>query len=52
MTKARQEATLKKIERSVKKLLPQQDDDRVLVTGYEDEMGEDIGDLEESGEDS
>jgi hypothetical protein len=43
---------LKKIERSVKKLLPQQDDDWVLVTGYEDEMGEDIGDLEESGEDS
>ena len=52
MTKARQEATLKKIERSVRKLLPQQDDHRVLVTGYEDEMGEDIGDLEESGEDS
>ena len=52
MTKARQEATLKKIERSVRNLLLQQDDDWVLVTGYEDEMSEDIGDLEESWEDS
>ena len=52
MTKARQEATLKMIVRSVRKLLSQRDDDQVLVTGYEDEMGEDIGDLEESGEDS
>jgi hypothetical protein len=48
MTKARQDATLKKIERGVVKLLPQQDNDRVIVTGYEDEMGEDIRDLEDS----
>jgi hypothetical protein len=48
MTKARQDATLKKIERGVVKLLPQQDNDRVLVTGYEDEMGDDIRDLEDS----
>ena len=51
MTRARQDATLKKIERSVGKLLPQQDNDRVMVTGYEDDMGEDIRDLEDSDED-
>jgi hypothetical protein len=42
---------LKKIERSVGKLLPQQDNDRVKVTGYEDKMGEEIRDLEDSYED-
>ncbi len=51
MTRTRQDATLKKIERSVAKLLPQQENDRVIVTGYEDEMGEDIRDLEDSDED-
>ena len=51
MTRARQEATLKKNERSVGKLLPQQDNDRVMVTGDEGEMGEDIRDLEDSDED-
>ena len=51
MTRARQDATLKKIERCVGNLLPQQDNDRVMVTGYEDEMGEDIRDLEDSDED-
>lgn len=51
MTRARQDATLRKIERSVGKLLPQQDNDRVIVTGYEDEMGDDIRDLEDSDED-
>ena len=51
MTRARQDATLKKIERSVGKLLPQQDNDRVMVTGFEDEMGEDIRDLEDSDKD-
>ena len=51
MTRARQDTTLKKIERSVGKLLPQQNNDRVMVTGYEDEMGEDIRDLEDSDED-
>ena len=51
MTRARQDATLKKIHCSVANLLPQQDKDRVIVTGYEDEMGEDIRDLEDSDED-
>ena len=51
MTRVRQDATLKKIERSVGKLPPQQNNDRVMVTGYEDEMGEDIRDLEDSDED-
>ena len=51
MTRTRQDATLKKIERSVAKLLPQQENDRVIVTGYEDEMGEDIRDLEDSDQD-
>ena len=51
MTRARQDATLKRIERSLGKLLPQQDNNRVMVTGYEDEMGEDIRDLEDSDED-
>ena len=51
MTRAQQDATLKKIEHSVGKLLPQQDNNRVMVTGYEDEMGEDIRDLEDSDED-
>jgi hypothetical protein len=48
MTMARQDATLKKIERGVVNLLPQEDKDRVIVTGYQDELGEDIMDLEES----
>jgi hypothetical protein len=48
MTKARQDATLKKIERGVVKPLPQQDNDRVIVTGYKDEMGENIRDWEDS----
>jgi hypothetical protein len=30
---------MKKIERRVAKLLPQQDNDGVIITGYEDEMG-------------
>jgi hypothetical protein len=47
MTRARQDATLKKIEHGVVKPLPQQDNDRVLVTGYEEEMGENIRDLED-----
>ena len=51
MTRARQDTTLNKIERSVGNLLAQQDNDRVIVTGYEDEMGEDIRDLEDSDED-
>ncbi len=33
------------------KLLPQQANNRVIVTGYEDKMGEDIRDLEDSDED-
>ena len=48
MSKARQEATLKKIERGISKLLPQPELGRIGVTGYEDEMGEDIQDLEDS----
>jgi hypothetical protein len=35
----------------VGKLLPQQDNDLVIVTGYEDEMGEDIRNLEDSDQD-
>jgi hypothetical protein len=42
---------MKKIERSVGKLLPQQDNDRVIVNGYKDEMGKDIWDLEDSDKD-
>jgi hypothetical protein len=43
-----QDATLKKIEPSVGKLLSQQANNWVIVTGYEDDMGEDIRDLEDS----
>ena len=49
MSKARQEATLKKIERGISKLLPQPELGRIVVAGYEDEIGEDIQDLEDSG---
>jgi len=49
MTKARQDATLRKIERSVEKLLPKPDDD-IAVGGYDDEMGDHIRDLESDSE--
>jgi hypothetical protein len=48
MSKARQEATMKKIKRRISKLLPQPELGQILVAGYEDEMGEDIQDLEDS----
>lgn len=50
MTKARQDATIKKIERSVQKLLPKPEDNGAAIEGYEDEMGEDIRDLESEEE--
>ena len=46
MTKTRQEATIKKIERGVEKLLPKLDDGDFAIGGYDDEMGDDIRDLE------
>lgn len=51
MTKARQDATIRKIERNVKKLLPKPVDNDAALDGYEDEMGEDIRDLESEEED-
>jgi hypothetical protein len=48
MSKARQDATLKKIEKEIWKHLQQVESSRVAATGYEDEMGEDIRDLEGS----
>ena len=50
MTKARQEATIRKIERSVEKLLPKPDDSGIPVGGYDDEMGDNIQDLESEPE--
>ena len=51
MTKARQDATIRKIERNVKKLLPKPVDNDAALDRYEDEMGEDIRDLESEEED-
>jgi len=50
MTKARQDATIKKIERNVAKHIPETNDVDFLVEGYEDEMGENIQDLESDEE--
>ena len=50
MTKARQEATIKKIERNVAKHIPKTNDTDFLVDGYDDEMGENIEDLESEEE--
>ena len=50
MTKARQDATIRKIERSVEKLLPKPDDADITAGGYEDEMGDNIQDLESDSE--
>ena len=46
MTRTRQEATIRKIERGVEKLLPKPDDGDIAIGGYDDEMGDDIRDLE------
>ena len=46
MTKAHQDATIRKIERSVEKLLPKPDDADITAGGYEDEMGDNIQDHE------
>ena len=46
MTKTRQEATIRKIEHGIEKLLPKPDDNEFAISGYDDEMGEDIRDLE------
>ena len=50
MTKARQDATIRKIERNVGKHIPEINDADFLVDGYEDEMGENIQDLESKEE--
>ena len=52
MTKARQDATIKKIERNVGKLIPETADPDFLVDGYEDQMGENIKDLESEPEEN
>ena len=46
MTKTRQDATIRKIERNVAKLIPETGDCDMRVEGYRDEMGENIQDLE------
>ena len=46
MTRTRQEATIRKIERGVEKLLLKPDDGDIAIGGYDDEMGDDIRDLE------
>lgn len=51
MTKARQDATIKKIQRGVQKLIPKKDVPEILVDGYSDGMGENIQDLESELED-
>jgi hypothetical protein len=50
MTKTRQDATIRKIERGVEKLLPKADDGDIAVGGYDDEMGENVRDLESDSE--
>jgi hypothetical protein len=50
MTKARQDATIKKIERGVEKLIPKKEVAEILVEGYNDDMGENIQDLESEAE--
>jgi len=49
MTKARQDAMIRKIERSVQKLLPKPEVS-IAVSGYDDEMGDNIRDLESDPE--
>jgi hypothetical protein len=51
MTTARQDATIKKIERGIDKLRPKPTDADIQVSGYDDEMGDDIRDLESEEED-
>jgi hypothetical protein len=46
MTNARQDATIRKIERDVRKHLPKLFENATTLSGYDDEMGENIGDLE------
>ena len=50
MTKTRQDATIRKIERNVGKLIPEADGADLVVDGYQDEMGENIQDLESEEE--
>lgn len=50
MTKTRQDATIRKIERNVAKLIPETGDCDMQVEGYQDEMGENIQDLESENE--
>ena len=50
ISKAREDAKVKKIERNVGKHIPEMADPEFLVNGYEDEMGENIKDLEGEGE--
>jgi len=50
MTKARQDATIRKIERNVGKHIPETNDADFMVDGYDDEMGENIQDLESEAE--
>jgi hypothetical protein len=50
MTTARQDATIRKIERGIDKLRPKPDDAGIQVSGYDDEMGDDIRDLESEEE--
>ena len=50
MTKTRQDATIRKIERNVAKLIPETGDCDMWVEGYQDEMGENIQDLESENE--
>ena len=52
MTKARQDATIKKIERNLRKLIPEMADPDFLVDWYEDQMGENIRDLESEPEEN
>lgn len=50
MTTARQDALIKKIERGIDKLRPKPDDADIQVSGYDDEMGDNIRDLESEEE--
>ena len=46
MTRTRQEATIRKIDRRVEKLLPKPDDADIAIGGYDHKMGVDIRDQE------
>ena len=48
MADARKDATITKIWKNIQKLRPQRENDQVKTTGYEDEMGDNVEDLEDS----